>query len=176
MDAFFGIILAASLIGWISTRYSVFCLPFLVSLSILAQDSFYPLSHFPMYSDPDESENYLYLATFSSGSDEPEPLQVRTLTGLSAPKVKKMWKSYLRGHAEELGKKDTKLSAAERAEAGRILLDEFREMATGRSNELPESLGLVEVWIEHNPEGGWTETAAIVARQPFTGKPQPATN
>ena len=64
MDALFGIILAASLIGWISTRYSIFCLPFLVSLSILAQDSFYPLSYFPMYSDPDESENYLYLATF----------------------------------------------------------------------------------------------------------------
>lgn len=176
MDALFGIILALSLLGWVATRYSIFCLPFLVSLSILAQDSFYPLSYFPMYSDPDESENYLYLATFPDGSGKPEPLPVHALTGLSAPKVKKMWKSYLRGHADDLGKKDTQLSAEESAEAGRILLDEFRELAEKRSGKLPASLGLVEVWIECNPEGGWTETATVIARQPFPETPQPAAN
>ena len=167
MEIILGIILAASLYGWLATRYSIFCLPVIVSLCILAEDKFYPLSYFPMYSDPDESENYFYLVTFRAKSGEPRPLRVRNLTGLSAPKVKKMWKPYSRDFADDLGKKDTELTVEERAEIGRVILNEMREMAANRGRELPERLGLVEVWIESAPEKGWTETTTIVARQPF---------
>jgi len=167
LDAALGIILAASLFGWVATRYSVFCLPVVVALCILAEDEFYPLSHFPMYSDPDESENYFYLVTFRKRNDEMRPLPVRRLTGLSAPKVKKMWKPYSRDFADELGKKDTELTLEERAEIGRVILDEMREMAVGRGRPLPDRLGLVEVWIESDEEKGWTETTTVVARQPF---------
>ena len=167
MEIILGLILAASLVGWVVTRYSIFCLPAIVALCILAEDKFYPLSHFPMYSDPDESENYFYLVTFRKKNDEPRPLRVRNLTGLSAPKVKKMWKPYSRDFADELGKKDTELTLVERAEIGRVILGEMREMAANRGKELPERLGLVEVWIVADPEKGWTETTAIVARQPF---------
>ena len=88
-----------------------------------------------------------------------------------------MWKSYLRDHADELGKEEDQLSVEERAEAGVILLDEFRKLADKRSNQFPESLlGLVEAWIEHHPAGGWTETATVVARQPPAEKTQPASD
>ena len=173
LDAALGIILAFSLFGWIATRYSIFCLPAIVSLCILAEDDFYPLSFFPMYSDPDESENYFYLVTFRKRNDEPRPLPVRRLTGLSAPKVKKMWKPYSRDYADAKGKKDTELTTEERAEVGRELLDEMREMAVNRGRPLPERLGLIEVWIVHDEEKGWTETTTVVARQPFEEDPSP---
>lgn len=167
MEIVLGLILAASLIGWIATRYSIFCLPAIVALCILAEDKFYPLSYFPMYSDPDESENYFYLVKFRAKTGESQPLPVRKLTGLSAPKVKKMWKPYSRDFADQLGIKDTELTLEQRAEIGRIILDELREMAGNRGRALPARLGLVEVWIEADPEKGWTETTAIVARQPL---------
>ncbi len=166
MDGLFGLIAVVSLIGWIATRYSIWCLPFVVSLAILAEDDFYPLSYFPMYSDPDESENYLYVATFDEDPTKHEPIPIRDLTGLSAPKVKKMWKSYARDFADDLGKKDTKLTEKEVNEAAEILLDEFREVAEDRGQELPDHLALVEIWIVGTDEGGWTENLRILGAQP----------
>jgi hypothetical protein len=165
MDGLFVIIALGSLFGWIKTRFSIWCLPFLVSISILAQDDFYPLSYFPMYSDPDESENYLYVASYGSDPAIHEALPIRDLTGLSAPKVKKMWKSYSRGFADELGKKDTKLTEEELNEVSGILLNEFREVAENKGKELPEKLALIEVWIEATDEGGWTETPRVLGAQ-----------
>ena len=166
MDGLFGFIAIASLITWIVTRYSFWCLPFVVSIAILAEDNFYPLSYFPMYSDPDESENYLYVAEFEDDPTQATPIPIRDLTGLSAPKVKKMWKSYARDYADELDKKDTELTEAELNEVADILLGEFREIAAGRDKTLPDHLSLVEIWIVGTDEGGWTETPRILGAQP----------
>lgn len=166
MDGLFGLIAVASLVCWIVTRYSFWCLPFVVSIAILAEDNFYPLSHFPMYSDPDESENFLYVAEFEDDPTQATAIPIRDLTGLSAPKVKKMWKSYSRDFADELDKKDTELTEKELNEVADLLLDEFREIAEGRGEALPDRLSLVEVWIVGTEEGGWTETPRVLGAQP----------
>lgn len=180
MDGLFGVIAAVSLIGWIATRYSIWCLPFVVCLALLAEDDFYPLSYFPMYSDPDESENFLYVATFETDPAQHEPLPIHAFTGLSAPKVKKMEDKYREDFAKKLKKREKELTPEEISEINSQLLDEFRTIAAGKKKTLPDRLALVEVWIEADEDGGWTETPAILAAQTAPGKalppvPAPAT-
>lgn len=162
MDGIFGLIAAVSLIGWIATRYSIWCLPLLVSVAILAEDDCYPLSFFPMYSDPDESENFLFVATWETDPTQYHAIPIEEATGLSAPKVKKMWKSYSRDFADDLKKKDTELTDEETNEISGVLLKEFRKVAANQGKELPENLALVEVWIEATDIGGWTETPEVL--------------
>lgn len=160
MEALFGSLTLLSLAGWIGLRHSFFSVPFVVSLSIWVQD-FFPLSHFPMYSDPDESENYFYVATTTENGDM-EPIPVRKLTSITAPKVKKMYKSWARERASELDKSDRELTIEERAEVGRELLTFLSGQAAERSREMPDPLHLVEVWIVYGEEG-FTETPETVA-------------
>ncbi|MCB1088802.1 MAG: hypothetical protein KDM63_17330 [Verrucomicrobiae bacterium] len=173
MDGIIGVIAAISLIGWIATRYSIWCLPLIVSVAILAEDECYPLSYFPMYSDPDESENFLYVATFETDPARHQPLPIHNFTGLSAPKVKKMEDKYREDYAKKLKKKDKELTDEDIATVGSQLLDEFRAIAAGKQKTLPDHLALVEVWIEADDDGGWTETATILAAQSAPGQALP---
>lgn len=160
------IAIVASVFFGFRYRHSFFVLPFVVAISLLAKDDFYPLSYFPMYSDPDESENYFYIGTWDEGTDpkpaDIKPLPVRHLTGITAPKVKKMQKAWIRDRADELGTKDTKLPQEERVKKWLELLDYLREH---KRSELPERLALVEVWIEYDKELGYRETPEVVAVQ-----------
>lgn len=168
MDTISAIIGIASLIAWAKTKHPFFCLPLLVAGSLLLEDDAYPFSHFPMYSDPGESENYLYLAkSDSDGDGKPDALAVRTLTGMTAPKIKKMYKRYLRDYAAEIGKRHSELNDEERAKIGREILTYYREQGEARGSEMPEELILMEVWIEYNEaaKGGFTETTSLIARQ-----------
>ena len=168
-------IIASVVLGF-RYRHSFFLLPFVVAISLIAEDSFYPLSHFPMYSDPDESENYFYIGTWESDTTEPTPeeikaLPVRQVTGITAPKVKKMQKAWIRSRADEVGVKDTKLEESEKVKQWLDLMDYLRKQCLkrqeGRAEKvpLPEKLALVEVWIEFDEEQGYRETARVVAVQ-----------
>ena len=161
MDSLFAILTILSLAGWIGLKHSFFSVPFVVCLSIWVQD-FFPLSHFPMYSDPDESENYFYLAT-TNEAGEREPVPVRKLTSITAPKVKKMYKSWSRKRAGEMDKSDRDLTTEERAEVGRELLTFLNGQAVDRNREMPEPLHLVEVWIVYDNDTGFSETPETVA-------------
>lgn len=171
------LIAGASLAAWIRWRQVFFCLPFLVSLSLYLEDEAYPFSWFPMYGDPDESENYFYLADLGAeAADSAEdrsgppleaegvPIGVRTHTGLTAPKLKKMYRSWAEERADDLGKKDRRaLSPEERAEVGTELIQYYRQQAERRGSPLPSEVALMEVWIRYEPGGGFAETAEAVA-------------
>lgn len=169
MDLLFGTLTLLSLAGWIFLRHSFFAVPLIVCLSIWVED-FFPLSHFPMYSDPNESENYFYVATLDEAG-RPRPLPVNDLTGVTAPKVKKMYKSWAKDHAEKLGKSDSDLTREERAEVGRELLAYLREQAGKRKKSLGGTAALVEVWIVYDDDKGFSETPEIVATLPAGALP-----
>ena len=173
MDTLFGSLTLLSLAGWIGLRHSFFSVPFIVCLSIWVQD-FFPLSHFPMYSDPDESENYFYVAT-TNEAGEMEPIPVRQLTRITAPKVKKMYKSWSRQRADEMDKSDRDLTQEERAEVGRELLTFLNGQAVDRNREMPEPLHLVEVWIVYDNDTGFSETPETVATLETIPDPEVAT-
>ena len=175
------ILTIASFAGWVFWKHSFFSVPFVVFLSLWVQD-FFPLSHFPMYSDPDESENYLYLATLDD-SGKTEALPVRKMTSITAPKVKKMFKSWTREYADERDKSDNDLTREERAEVGRELLTFLREQAEkrvagkrGKNAKLPDNLALVEVWIVFDNKTGLSESTEVVAVLPPNASAPPASD
>lgn len=165
MDGLFGAIAVIGLVFWIVTRHTLWCLPVIVSLAILAEDDWYPLSYFPMYSDPDESENYLYVATFENDPAKHTALPIHQFTALSAPKVKKMEDKYREDYAKKHQKKERDLDATDISDVGNEVLNKLREVAKEKGNSLPEKLALVEVWIVATDDGGWTETPGILAAQ-----------
>ncbi|MCB1064963.1 MAG: hypothetical protein KDN20_18850 [Verrucomicrobiae bacterium] len=161
MAVLFAILTVLSLAAWLGLRHSFFAVPFIVFLSIWVED-FFPLSHFPMYSDPNESENYFYVGT-TDEKGETKPLPIRALSSITAPKVKKMYKSWARDYADSLGKSDRELTKEERAKVGRDLLEFLRKQSADRSQDLPENLTLVEVWIVYDNDAGFSETPEVVA-------------
>ncbi len=164
MEVLFALICVCSLLAWILLKHSVFSVPFVIFLSLWVQD-FYPLSHFPMYSDPDESENFFYLAR-DLGEGKTQPLPVLKITGVTAPKVKKLFKAWAKERAAELDKSDKELSDEERAEIGRELLEFLGDQAgkRGMAEDLKGSLALVEVWIVYDTKTRKiTETPTTVA-------------
>ena len=164
MEVLFALICIGSFAAWILLKHSIFSVPFVIFLSLWVQD-FYPLSHFPMYSDPDESENYFYLAK-DLGDGKTEPLPVRAITGVTAPKVKKLYKAWAREFAEKNDKSHKELTDEERAEIGRELIQFLFEQAGKRnqSEKMKGPLALVEVWIVYDTgTRKITETPAVVA-------------
>jgi hypothetical protein len=161
MQTLFAILTILSFAAMIRLRHSFFMVPLIVFLSLWVQD-FFPLSHFPMYSDPDESENYFYVASVDESGTQ-EALPVRALTSITAPKVKKMYKSWAREYADSLEKRDRDLTKEERAKVGRDLLTFLKKQAVERNREMPPKLALVEVWIVYDNETGFSETPETVA-------------
>ncbi|MFK5922926.1 MAG: hypothetical protein QM496_12170 [Verrucomicrobiota bacterium] len=155
---------------------------------------YYPFSNFPMYSDPDDRENYFVLSSIpgkdelaaltnppaegNSPAETPyfklndvvcKPLPSYPYTGLTAPTLKKMFKSRMNAYAKKHGTKRQKLNAEQKREIGVEFLAYVREQAMKSTaplkNELPDALALVEFWIEPDTEnGGFIEKPSLIAR------------
>ena len=155
----YGSALLASLIGWATLRRPILTLPILVAVSLLVGE-FYPLSNYPMYGNPGPTENYLYLATFGPDG-ELAPLPVRRSTGVSAPRVKKMYKSALRARTSRTPPPDRKVPVDR--EAGLEVLAHLRAQADVRGVGLPDPIALVEVRIAPDLGRGYRERTRVVA-------------
>ncbi len=161
----------------------------------LALGEFYPFSNFPMYSDPDDRENYFVLAAVPSeeeisklpalipaGSSPAEtsyfklnglvckPFATSPHTKLTAPTIKKMYKSRLDQYAKKHATKRKKLSAEQREEVGQKFLTYIRQHAAKstaiKRHELPDDLVLLEFWIEPDTQNdGFIETPSLIARE-----------
>ncbi len=139
----------------------------------LSIKEFYPFSNFPMYSDPDETENYLVVGQVTPEEENGwKPLPVRELTGITAPKVKKMFKSRRDAYCDEVDKDSDELSEAELAAIGQDLLNYLREQALARTDgkePLPDQLVLVDYWIIYEDGGGYSETPTIITKESAPG-------
>ncbi len=163
MEILFASLTVLSALAWVGFRHSFFVVPFVLFLSLWVED-FFPLSHFPMYSDPDESENYFYVASIDEGG-ETRPIPIRALTEVTAPKIKKMYKSWVDDYAAAHSTDDDRLTEAQQAEVGGELLTFLRDQAVAHEQAWPEQAALVEVWIVYGDEG-FRETPRVVATLP----------
>ena len=162
----------------------------------LSVGEFYPFSNFPMYSDPDDRENYFVLASVPSEQQRAElpdislqptspagtpyyifdgiickPLPVYPYTAITAPTMKKMFKSRMDAYAKKHDTRRKHLTPEQREIIGQDFLKYLREQAVKseapQRENLPEDLVLLEFWIEPDTEnGGFTETPGLVARLP----------
>jgi len=160
----------------------------------LAFGEYYPFSNFPMYSDPDDRENYFVLAEVPTEEQRTElpdlslpgkspaetpyfifdgvickPLPVYPYTAITAPTMKKMFKSRMDAYAKKHATKRKHLTPEQREKIGRDFLQYLREQAANseatKRGKLPGELALLEFWIEPDTEnGGFIETPSLVAR------------
>ena len=119
---------------------------------------FYLFTHIPMYSDPESTAPYFYLA-----DGEGKPLAVKSHGGITNPKMRKMYKTKLAAYCEAHGldKNNPPPEAVE--EIGTEVMNFLRRHAIGRKNPLPETVRLMHVAIEPAPApDGFKETTTLV--------------
>ena len=166
----------ASVMAGFYFKHSAFVIPAVVAFSLTIREN-YPFSNFPMYSNPDATENYLYLVALDD-NDQETPLPVAKLTQFSAPGMKKAFKSYSDKFAQNRPAEDGKkrgrddLTPEERTQVGLKLLEELRHQAVAGKQEMPPRLGIVEVWIKADGTSGWTETPSLIVKEPKAATPQ----
>ena len=117
---------------------------------------FYPFTHIPMYSDPEPRAPYLHLADASDA-----PIGVAAHSGVTNPKMRKMYNSHLREYCESNGlDKDHPTPEAEAA-VGRTVIDFLRERSELRNRPLPADVRLYHVQIEP-ADDGFKETRRLL--------------
>jgi hypothetical protein len=106
------------------------------TLSLVLEEN-YPFSHYPMYSNPSPERTFFVVA-----DGDGEPIPVATLTGISCPKVGKMFRTKSDELAGSLGVRRRELDAGQlRAVAGAVFA-QLREGAATRNQPMPEKLRL----------------------------------
>lgn len=117
---------------------------------------FYPFTHIPMYSDPEPRAPYLYLA-----DGEDKPIGVKSHSGITNPKMRKMFNSRLEDYCEEnsLNKDDPTAQAEEFI--GREVVGFLRDRSDLRKRPLPETVRMYHVQIEPTDDG-FKETKRLV--------------
>lgn len=167
-DLIWAVILVLGVIAWMVYRHPIWAIPVFTAVMLLTRE-FYPFSDFPMYSDPDESENYLYVAEVVDPSTDPPTLKalpIETLTRTTAPKVKKMFKSRYKQLAKELGISERDLTDEQLAQVGKDLVAYLRTRDDDEKAPLPDALALVDVWILYDGAHGFSETPRVVVYDP----------
>lgn len=140
-------------------------------VSVQVKESF-PLSHYPMYSNPRPEVRYFYLAKELDGEMEPVPIKV--LCGISAAKLGKIYRAYRGVYCDEVGRNASEVDANEddgRVIGGRVLKF-MQELATRRGKwerpELEGDWGLVKVEVRYDGETRQVlEMESLAARRKF---------
>lgn len=131
----------------------VYCL-----ISLILKEN-YPFSHYPMYSNPGADRSYYILA-----DAEGQPIPIAELTGITCPKLGKMY----RKKAEDLGKRSglssSNLPPAQRQKVGEEIFGQLRLYAKQLKKELPSRLALQKVEITYR-DGKVAETPETLAAE-----------
>jgi hypothetical protein len=135
------------------TALAIYCL-----ISVQLQEN-YPFSHFPMYSNPSPERPY-YIIADGSG----KPLPIAALTGVTCPKVGKIYRTECQDVADKLKLNKDKLPQEHRQAIGEKMFAYFRREAAGRKQAMPEKLQLVRVEISYQ-NGKIVETPEIIAEE-----------
>jgi hypothetical protein len=115
---------------------------------------FYPFTHIPMYSDPESSAPYLYLA-----DGDGKALGVKSHGGITNPKMRKMYRARLDRYCRDNNLDKSHPPQAAIDTIATEVIEFLREHAEERRNPLPETVRLMHVVIEPAPApDGFKET------------------
>ena len=110
----------------------------------------YPFSHFPMYGNPGPRPVDYYFLTDSGGA----PLPVQSLTGDTAPKLKKRLNTELNEWGSAHGQRvKARIPAEVRARIAKEVLDGFVAQSQQRGTPLPSQVQLWRGEIHVGPSG-----------------------
>jgi hypothetical protein len=150
------------------SRHAIFPVLLYLPLSQMVRDQ-YPISHFPMYSNPTEKPLKIHRLTNGQG----ELLPVLTRAGVTPSHMSKMWGSYLK----KLLEKEAKQAKAEGREvrseetffepAAVEVLEVLRQQSLKRTKNkhLREEIQLRETQVGFG-DGRFIETDSVLGRLP----------
>ncbi len=146
-----------TILKWVcSTPITILALYCVVSLLL---EENYPFSHYPMYSNPGADRSY-YIVADSEG----QPIPIVDLTGITCPKVGKMY----RKKAVELGKRlklsSSSLPPEQQQKVGEEIFAQLRLYAKQLNKALPAKLVLQKVDVSYR-DGKVSETPEVLAKE-----------
>jgi hypothetical protein len=157
-------------------QHPIFPLVCLIPLTQIVRDE-YPISHYPMYSQPTSRElRYQYVA----GPDG-KPLPITIHTGITPSQVGKQYSKFkanlIRDEEKRSGRDlddleeiGGELERGIKETAGRRTLEFMKDRAQDRRRPLPPTIKLVEVALGFG-EGHFTEREKVVAELSAGGAP-----
>ncbi len=142
--------------GWLRTPLTSLLLYCLVS--VFLQEN-YPFSHFPMYSNPSRERPY-YMVSDGDGN----PIPIDTLTGVTCPKIGKIYRKECEELAKKLKLNKDRLPAEHKQAIGEKMFSYLRTEAEAHQKTLPPKLLLVRMEISYR-NGKLSESSAIIAKE-----------
>lgn len=131
------------------------------ALSLVLKEN-YPFSNYPMYSNPSAERPYY---TVADGNGQPIPVQ--KLTGITCPKIGKIY----RKKAEELAKKhDIKAKDLPPAMVQQVCDEMFVQMrheAKGKNQVLPDQLQIIKSYISYK-DSKVVEEVELIGKETLT--------
>ena len=125
--------------GWKHT--SLTTLLAYVLLSVLLKEN-YPFSHFPMYASPSPERHYIRVTDAKGGL-----LPIATLTGITSPKVGKIYRKKTEDVARRKGIRAFDLPLADRQAIGLEIFAYLRTQAARIHQTLPDKMQLAMVML-----------------------------
>lgn len=131
--------------------------PLFIVMTQVLEESGYPFSNFPMYSNPSDWDDYIYLT-----DAQDQPIGIQHHVGMSSAKLNKVFNSTMKEHG--LKQSVVKRHAPPEVEkrVGDAVLIEARQWAENRRRPLPQPTRLYRVIIERQPDGRLTERTHLV--------------
>lgn len=136
------------------TVMTVYCL-----ISIFLREN-YPFTHYPMYSNPGAERSYYLVADATTG----QPLPIAELSGITCPKIGKIWRTKAAELAGKANKNKQKLGTEDKQAIGLAIFSQLRGYAKDEGRVLPARLQLRRVDIGY-AEGKVVETPEILATE-----------
>jgi hypothetical protein len=135
------------------TVLAIYCL---VSIGL---EENYPFSHYPMYSNPSAGRSYYMMADAATGN----PLPIADLTGITCPKIGKIWRTKIAEIKKDKDKSEIDEKATNQA-VGLSFFDQLRGYAKEKNQVLPARLQIRRVEISYSGEEV-VETPEILATE-----------
>lgn len=127
-------------------------------ISLVLEEN-YPFTHYPMYSNPSAERSY-YLVSDGDG----KPLPVAELTGITCPKIGKMFRTKASEVAAEMKVSKSSLGPEQLQAIGSEIFTQLRHYAKDMHTALPPKLQLSRVDISYD-NGRVIETPQLLAKE-----------
>lgn len=128
-------------------------------VSLIAKEN-YPLSNYPMYSNPSPERPY-YTVTDGDG----KPLPIQTKTGITCPKIGKIYRKKADELSDKLDVRAVDLKPEHIQSIGMEIFAQLRHEAEKLKQPMPERLQLVKTYISYK-DGKVIETPNTIAQEP----------
>ena len=138
--------------------HPLMAVPLFIIISQQLGEKGYPFSNFPMYSNPSDWDDYIYLTDAQN-----QPIGIQPHVGMSSAKLNKVFNNTMKDFG--LRQSAVKRNAPPEIESkvGAEVLAKARRWSENRQRPLPQPTRLHRVIIELQPDGRLTERTHFVA-------------